>query len=147
MSRLVVTFSGLILFLFVMTSFGFNKESLDNPDTRKAAVENLLSGVQSDNYGLRTSSAFMLGEIKAQEAVYPLMRMLRTEECEDARIVAALALYKIDHPKGIFAVKQATRFDVSERVRKMCTNFYYETLKVKYSVNASIKDDSEVAIR
>ena len=33
-------------FLFVMTSFGLNKESLENPETRKTAVENLLEGLQ-----------------------------------------------------------------------------------------------------
>ncbi len=147
MFRSAMTLSGLILFLLVMTSYGFDKESLENPVTRKAAVENLLDGLQSNNYGLRTSSAFILGEIRAVEAVYPLMRMLRTEECEEGRIVAALALYKIDNPKGTFAVKQATRFDRSKRVRKMCTNFYLETLKVKYSTNDSVKADSEVAIR
>ncbi len=147
MFRSVMILPGLILFLFVMTSFGFNKESLKNPETRKKAVESLLNGLQNDNYGLRTSSAFMLGEIRAEEAVYPLMKILKTEDCEESRIVAALALYKIGNPKGIFAVKQATRFDNSERVRKMCTNFYNETLKDKYGANVFVKEDSEVAIR
>ena len=147
MFRSVMTISALILFLFVITSFGFNIESLKNPETRKKAVENLLNGLQNDNYGPKTSSAFMLGEIRAEEAVYPLMNMLKTEDCEESRIVAALALYKIGNPKGIFAVKQATRFDNSERVRKMCTNFYNETLRERYGAIKFDKEDSEVAIR
>lgn len=147
MFRLTMALTGLILVLFVTTSFGINKESLNNPETRKAVVENLLNGLQSENYGLRTSSAFMLGEIRAEEAVHPLMRMLRTEEEEDARIVAALALFKIDSPKGLFAVKQATRFDNSSRVRKMCINFYNENIKEKYRAKYFVKDESEVAIR
>ncbi len=147
MLRSAMFLSSLILFLFVMTSFGFNKESLKNPETRKKAVENLLNGLQNDNYGLKTSSAFMLGEIRAEEAVYPLMKMLKTDDCEESRIVAALALYKIGNPKGLFAVKQATRFDNSERVKKMCKNFYNEVLKDRYGAVAFEKEDSEVAIR
>ncbi len=147
MYRSAMTLSALILFLFVMTSFGMNKGLLENPEIRKAAVSNLLEGLKSDNDGLRTGSAFMLGEIKAEEAVIPLMKMLRTEDSEEARIVAALALYKLDNPRGIFALKQATRFDSSERVRKMCTNFYNETHKEKYSGVEFVKKESEVAIR
>lgn len=147
MYKWTITLTGLVLFFFVMTSYGLDKSALENMETKKAAVKNLLIGLQSDNYGLRTSSAFMLGEIKAEEAVLPLMHMLTTEKSEDARIVAALALYKIDNPKGIFAVKQAIKFDESGRVRKMCTNFYCENLILKYGVKVNPADTSEVAAR
>ncbi len=147
MFRSKITLSCLLLILLVMSSYGFNNGSIKDPDTKKAAVVNLLIGLKSDNYGLRTGSAFMLGEIGAEEAVVPLMRMLRTEKCENARIVAALALYKINSPKSIFAVKQAIRFDSSERVRKMCTNFYSESIKAKFRLNNRENIDSEVAIR
>lgn|SRR5574338_244298 len=147
MYKLTIAFTGLVLFFFVMTSYGFDKSALENTETKKAAINNLLIGLESENYGLRTSSAFILGEIKAEEAVLPLMHMLTTEKCENARIVAALALYKIDSPKGIFAVKQAIRFDDSERVRKMCTNFYYENLRLKYGLPNYATDSSEVATR
>ena len=135
------------LFFFVMTAYGFNKSDLDDAKTKKAAVTNLLIGLNSDNYGLRTSSAFMLGEIKAEEAVIPLMKMLRSEKHEDARIVAALALYKINNPRGVFAVKQAIRFDNSERVRKMCSNYYNELLRVRYGIDGNSEYTDEVAYR
>jgi hypothetical protein len=139
--------TGLLLFIFVMTSYGFGDSEISNPETKKAAVKNLLMGLNSENCGLRMSSAFILGEIKAEEAVIPLMHMLRTEECEDFRIVAALALYKINNPKGIFAIKQAIRFDDSERVRKMCSNFYFETLKIKYGIDGYPSAEDEVAFK
>jgi hypothetical protein len=147
MYRLTITFTGLVLFFFVMTSYGFDKSAVENMETKKAAIKNLLIGLKSENYGLRTSAAFILGEIKAEEAVLPLMHMLTTEDCENARIVAALALYKIDNSKGIFAVKQAIRYDDSERVRKMCTNFYYENLRLKYGFPVYSADSSEVATK
>jgi HEAT repeat protein len=86
-------------------------------------------GVNSDNFGLRTGSAFMLGELKCEKGVIPLMRMLKSEEREDARIVAALALLKIGEPRGIFAIKQAIRFDDSQRVRRLCANFYHSYIE------------------
>ena len=81
----------------------------------------------------------MLGEIRAEEAVYPLMKMLRTEDCEESRIVAALALYKIDNPKGLFAVKQATRFDNSERVKKCAKIFITKLSKIDMAALLLIK--------
>jgi HEAT repeat protein len=147
MYKSAVTLLGLVLFFFVMTSYGFNKSDLKNTETRKAAITNLLIGLKTDNYGLRTSSAFMLGELKAEEAVIPLMRMLRTDKLECARIVAALALFKIDNPRGNFAVKQAIRFDDSERVKKMCSHFYNEKLRIKYGIDGNSSYDSEVAIK
>jgi len=87
-------------------------------------IKSLLVGLESTNLGLKTSSAYMIGELKIANAVIPLMRMLRNNESEEARIVAALALYKLGTPTSIFAIKQASRFDDSERVRKMCFRFY-----------------------
>ena len=147
MNKVTFALTSLFLFFFVIAAYGFDYTSLENSDTRNAAVTNLLIGLNSDNYGLRTSSAFMLGEIKAEEAVIPLMRMLRTEKNEDGRIVAAFALYKINSAKAIFAVKQAIKFDDSERVRKMCSNFYQDVLRTRYGFEIDSRDSSDVAFR
>jgi len=142
--------TGIILLVgfsfFVTPSYGFDRSSLQNSVTKKAAVTNLLIGLSSGNFGLRTSSAYMLGEIKADEAVVPLMKMLRNEKNEDGRIVAALALYKINDSRGIFAVKQAVNFDESNRVRKLCTNFYNQSLREKYLID-SADADTVVALK
>ncbi len=101
------------------------EKSNTQPAFKKEAVEaNLLNGVQSVNFGLRTSAAAMLGDLKSSQAVIPLMRMLRTESDERARVVAALALYKIGDPVGIYAVKMTGQLDDNERVKKLCTLFY-----------------------
>lgn len=100
--------------------FTFNKELVE---------ANLLTGVESTNFGLRTSAAMMLGDLKSDKAVFALMKMLREEDDERGRIVAALSLYKIGDSVGLYAVKQQARFDKSARVRKLCTLFYQESLK------------------
>jgi len=145
MFKSAITFLVVILFFFIANVSGFDKNSLKDPETRKAAIVNLLIGLNDDNYGLRTSSAYMLGEIKADEAVIPLMNMLRTEKNEDGRIVAALALYKINDSRGVFAVKQAMKFDNSGRVKKMCTNFYNQVLRERYLPDEYGVDSSDVA--
>jgi HEAT repeat protein len=97
---------------------GMSKEKYD------AAVANLLVGLKSDNIGLKTSSAFMLGELKAEEGVVPLMAMLRNGEQEHCRIVAALALCRIGDSRGVYAVKCAVQFDGSKEVAQKCAWFY-----------------------
>jgi HEAT repeat protein len=133
MKRISVVALALVLALAFSAS-AFGDEPRDKKDIRptlnKALVEaNLLAGIQSDNFGLRTSSAMMLGDIQSGKAVFPLMSMLKHETDERARIVAALSLYKIGDPVGIYALRQAARFDESARVRKLCALFYQEFKK------------------
>jgi len=119
----------LILLFVTLISFSAFAENNQVDKVKDSAVESLIMGVNSDNFGLRTSAAYMLGELKCEKGVIPLMRMLKSEEREDARIVAALALLKIGNSKGIFAIKQAIKFDDSERVRRLCANFYHAYLE------------------
>jgi HEAT repeat protein len=127
MIKLILVFISLITFLV----FAGNNQ---REDLKKCTVESLIMGINSENFGLRTSSAYMLGELRCEKGVIPLMRMLKSEDREDARIVAALALLKIGNAKGIFAIKQAIRFDDSERVRRLCANFYHSYSEKSTSV-------------
>ncbi|WP_337866455.1 HEAT repeat domain-containing protein [Ignavibacterium sp.] len=124
----------LILFVFFVTifsqvSFGSNNPMKKSELNRELIIKNLMIGIKSDNYGLRTSSALMLGEFRADESVIDLLRMLHSEDTDDARIVAALSLLKIEDSRGIYAIKQAIRFDKSERVKKLCEKFYNHYLE------------------
>lgn len=123
-----------LVLTIAFTAAAFGGDIVDKRDIRpsfnKSLVEaNLLAGIQSDNFGLRTSSAMMLGDIQSAQALFPLMHMLKHETDERARIVAALSLYKIGDPVGIYAIKQSARLDESARVRKLCTLFYQEYKK------------------
>jgi HEAT repeat protein len=100
------------------------KPDLGSSEKYNRAELNLLIGLQSDNLGLRESSAYMLGELKSGKAVIPLMHMLRQDEHESSRVVAALALCQIGDARGAFAVKRAAKFDESSRVQARCAWFY-----------------------
>jgi hypothetical protein len=91
------------------------------------AVANLLVALDSKNAGLTRSAIYTLGEFKAEKAVLPLMAILRNGTDEKTRIAAAYALCKIGAGVGTYAVKQAVRFDDSEKV-KMHAAWYYNLL-------------------
>ncbi len=125
----------LLLLLFVFVSLAAAAEPVKEKRTinRDLAIQNLLIGLDSDNMGLTSSSAYYLGELSSTEAVIPLMKMLRNAEQEELRISAALALFKIGDARGIYAVKRAIIFDKSERVSNMCEKFYNAYSYEKYS--------------
>ncbi len=116
----------LTLSIFIIDADAKNKRPVINESNRDLIVENLMCGLCSYNNGLRTSSAYLLGEFKVAEATIPLMRILKQCGDENERIMAALSLYKIGTDQALFTVKQAGRFDESERVRKICNNLYME---------------------
>lgn len=99
-----------------------------NNFNRGVVVQNLLNGINSENQGLKLSSAYFLGQYKSSEAVIPLLSILKNDKSEESRIMAALSLIKIGDLRGIYAIKQAVKFDSSERVRKLCQVFYSDYL-------------------
>ena len=116
----------LFLLFFVFAAFSTAAEPVKEKRTinRDLAIQNFLIGLDTDNEGLTSSSAFYLGELSSSEAVIPLMKILRNSEQEKLRISAALALLKIGDARGIYAIKRAIVFDESKRVSDICEKFY-----------------------
>jgi len=139
----------LIFTIFLNLQFPVLAGDLPKPAQKidENAILSLLEGLSSDNLGLKTSCAYMLGELKSHDAVIPLMRMLREDENEKARISSALALYKIGTPLSIYAVKQAIKFDESQRVSNLAINFYNEYLRNKFGNNDKINDSTYVTLK
>lgn len=133
----------LVLFL-ISSSTVFAGPKIKNQITENT-IQTLIIGLESDNVGLKSSSAYMIGELQITEGIIPLLRMLHNENNEDLRIAAALALYKIGSPTSIYAVKQAIRFDESKRVSKHCADFYQEYQKNKLNDEEKIVDVSKIA--
>ena len=129
MKSLIIDLMLTFTMISALYSAGNPKATLE---IKQNTISSLMKGLSSENLGLKSSSAYMLGELKVTSAVIPLMKILRCNENEDLRIAAALALYKIGTPLSINAVKQSVRFDNSTRVSKLCASFYNEYLKNKY---------------
>jgi HEAT repeat protein len=125
MKKITVILASLILLAaFSTLAAGADRCEGISKEKYAAAVENLLIGLGSDNTGLKSGCAFMLGELKATEAVVPLMAVLKSDACEECRTVAALALCRIGDERGSYAVKRAVRFDESSHVQQKCAWFY-----------------------
>ena len=120
---------GLVIALILLTGASFANTLTKRDSAIMKGQENLLIAINSDNYGLKSSAAQILGDIKSDKAVIPLMKILKSSDDENLRIVAALSLYKIQNPMGMFAVRQAIRFDESARVRNLCLKFYLDSEK------------------
>lgn len=113
----------LLVAALVLLTPAFAAEKVHSHMDTATVVKNLINNMKSDNRGVLESSAFMLGELKAQDAVIPLLAMLHSAPDESSRIIAALSLSKIGSARGQFAVRQAVRFDESPRVRVVCAWF------------------------
>jgi HEAT repeat protein len=129
MKSLKLLATSLLTLLLAVNLFASQPPAVKKNLNMDLVEKNLLSGLEENNRGLAISSAQMLGELKSSKAVIPLMRILKSSNDEAARISAALSLYKIGDARGLYAVKQASKFDSSERVRKMTNKFYLESLR------------------
>jgi hypothetical protein len=128
------------IFLILVLLLGVSLSSIAQDDDSKSevgesTVSSLLVGLSSDNIGLKSSSAYMLGKLRVSSAVIPLMSVLHNDENEEVRISAALALYKIGTPMSIHAVKQAFRFDESKRVSELAHKFYSDYVREESKKN------------
>jgi len=120
---------GLVVTLILLSGDSFASSLTKKDSAIMKGEKNLLIALNADNYGLKSSAVQILGDIKSKKAVIPLMRILKSSDDENLRIIAAHSLYRIQSPMGMFAVRQAIRFDESSRVRKVCRNLYLDSEK------------------
>jgi len=101
---------------------------------QNAVIENLVHGINSDNIGVRTSSAVVIKQVidnalvKPEDfsgSLVPLLKMLDSGTTEKERIAAAVALYSIDSGIGIYGLRGSAKFDRSSKVRTISKNLYY----------------------
>ena len=146
MKNLVTILTALIFTITLSTTAFAGDKSTKKYEYTQNTISSLIEGLNSENRGLKTSCAYMLGELNVTEGIIPLMRLLRNDECEEVRICAALALYKIGTPISIFAVKQAIRFDESKRVSKLAAKFYYDYLRSNQRADVKGEDKTYAVI-
>jgi len=80
---------------------------------------NLISLLNDENIGIRTSAAQLLGERKVEQAVKPLIEMLKSEGDYKARIVTAIALHNIGGVSALPTLKKVAKNDKNKTVRRV----------------------------
>ncbi len=103
-------------------------------EKKSAIVDNLTVGIESDNTGLHTSSALVIYDLinesylendDASKAMVPLLKLLSSGKTNEERIAAAVALYELGNPIGIYRLRGIAVFDDNEKVATVCKNLYY----------------------
>jgi hypothetical protein len=111
----------------------FNDFSTFSAEEKSRIEDNLLVGLKSSNLGLQTSSAYFLGEMKSDDAIIPLMSLLRSGKSDEARIIAALSLYKINSARGLYLIKRLAETENNDLVKRNFERIYFTYLSDKNS--------------
>ncbi|MFZ5519155.1 MAG: HEAT repeat domain-containing protein [Candidatus Zhuqueibacterota bacterium] len=93
----------------------------------------LINSLQDENAGIRTSAAQLLGERKVENAVDPLIQLMRSDKCHSVRIIAALALYKIGDKRALPDIKNLAKTDTYRCVRVVATGIVMKMESVEYA--------------
>ena len=148
MKRLIIklVFVSIISLLLHSTAFGvklpnvdesektaYNNYTILSDEEYNQVEQNLLAGIKSGNIGLQTSCAYFLGEMKSDRAMIPLLILVQNGETEEARIIAALSLYKIESKIGMYSLKYLAETDESEIARRVFGRIYQKYVVDKYS--------------
>lgn len=114
-----LTLIALIVLLVSANSFAQAKELTDNQ------LQTLVTGIKSDNLGLKRSSIFFAGYYKLSETVDVLKDEMLNAENADIQILAALALYEIgDDDVMVDLNVLAKNKDEDYKVRRMAQAIY-----------------------
>lgn len=124
----------MLLMLMLPVSVVFSQSENLSSTQKSEIVDNLNVGINSDNNGLRTSSADVLSDLvndkfldksDASKSMIPLLMMLENGKSDEERISAALALYNLGNPIGIYRLRGIAVYDNNEKVSTVCKNLYY----------------------
>ena len=119
----------LLLTIFLLSSAAIaQKQSIGDVTTNEHALNNLITGIQSENDGLKRSSIYFAGKYRIAEVENILINQLQKEEDPSTRILIALVLYEMGSIEGLLVVQRLAQNDDNERVRRMATHIYNEYL-------------------
>lgn len=114
----------------ILTLFVINSVTAQQPGD-ESYDQYLLRCLKDKNWGIRASAAQLLGERKVQAAVNPLIKMLKTEKVYNAKIVAAVALYKIGDERAIPELKKLAFCDHCRTVRHVAAAIAQEMKNIQ----------------
>ena len=125
----------IIVFLSLLVVQTLSAQATNFPENMKSLiVDNLTVGIKSENKGLHTSAALVIYDLingsyiesgDASKAMIPLLKLLKNGKTDEERIAAAVALYELGNPIGIYKLRGVAVFDDNEKVANVCKNLYY----------------------
>lgn len=86
--------------------------------------ENLIHNISSENTGVLYTSILMLGDIKSENSVNKLARILRGEYPQEIKIASALSLAKIGTTYSKYIIKRVTDLTEDKKIAELLNKFY-----------------------
>ena len=117
-----------ILFILLVTdTFGQNQR-ISDLSKHKYALQNLVSGIHSENHGVRESTIYFAGQYRFIDTEDALIEQLKVEKDSDIKVLIGLALFRMNSEKGMNELQMLTKKDSNPRVRRMSQAIYNEYL-------------------
>lgn len=127
---------------------GDNEEYISSlPQAKINVIEaNVVNALRSGIPGMQADAAQLVRDILDKRpgqsfsaCVIPLMAILKNEEADSGtRILAALALDKLQNPKGLFAISRTASFTSDARVQYVCAWLAFERTSAKLTEGKGI---------
>lgn len=122
----------IVVSLMLITSISYSQSQNQKKTFKKASVSefsdtqwtengiaNLVTGIKSDNLGLRKSAIYLAGLYGISETVPALIDQLKKEENAEVKVLTALVLYRLEDPRGIEAIENLYKHDENAHVKRM----------------------------
>lgn len=119
-----VLLAALILLLGLSSNLTAQSNSKLNITNNIYALDNLKSGINSENTGVRKSSIYFAGKYKINEVVNNLIERLEKENEPSVRLLIAYSFYEINDDEGMKAVKHLSITDKNLKVKSISYSLY-----------------------
>ena len=126
---LVLTFFLVSNSLFAQTE---SEQLVELPDIAKA---NILNGIQSDNYGIKMSSIYLVGKYKITDLSKELVKEMTVSENDEVCQMLVWSLYQIGDESCCNEMRTIIENHPSEKIKSFCESMYkikqYDSTKEK----------------
>jgi len=102
-------------------------------------IGNLITGIKSENLGLRKSTIYLTGLYSVSEAVPALIDQLRKEENAEVKVLTALVLLRLEDPRGMEAIENLYKYDDNVRVKRMSKAIIDEFKNKLMAIEVSVR--------
>jgi len=116
----------LILFVLLFTESFAQVQKVSDITKSKNALENLITGIKSENEGVRESSIYIAGQYRLIDTEEALISQLKIEKKSDIKVLIGLALFRMNSEKGMKEMQVLARSDSDSKVRRMSYAIYNE---------------------
>ncbi|MFA7289252.1 MAG: hypothetical protein WC055_10295 [Melioribacteraceae bacterium] len=114
MKKLVISLAALLL----LVNFTYANAGITG-NIKKNAIASLVTGIRSDNMGLKRNCIYFAGKYKIAETTEVLIEELSNTENAKLKVLISLSLFLIGDEKGMDAVYELANKDNDKYVKRM----------------------------